>query len=64
MFSAILLACSLEMNVCTTIAYPGIFKTQESCLEYLAKGYQAAEETGWTVINYQCLSWLDPSKSI
>lgn len=69
MYSAILLLCSLEMNQCKTIADPGLYDNLNLCLQSLALGYAAAEEAGWTVMNYTCLDWetkefkINPDKS-
>ena len=57
MYSAILLLCSLEMNQCKTIVNPGLYGDLNLCLQSLALGFTAAEEAGWTVMNYTCLNW-------
>lgn len=62
MISTILLVCSLETNVCKTLANATVVATVEECLSSLEIGIGLAEEQGWTVVNYTCLDWSKGTK--
>ena len=57
MFTAIILACTLNKTECTTFMYPDILPSKEICMQVLAGGIAQTESKGWLVSDYVCYEW-------
>lgn len=58
MFSAIVIVCHLELNVCKTESSPSLFVTEEQCMDYLLPHVDMFNENPLLfIVDYTCLSW-------
>lgn len=61
LFSAIILSCFVDADfepiACKVFTYPQFNSSVEDCLNTLALGIAAAEQTGTVAVDYRCISW-------
>lgn len=57
MFTAIILACNFQTNVCGTFTHPIPFKEESECRDSLNIGRKVVEERGLVFIDEKCLNW-------
>lgn len=61
LFSAVILSCFVDANfepiACKVFTYPQFNSSMEECLNTLALGIAAAEQTGTVAVDYRCISW-------
>lgn len=62
MFTAIILMCTLDGNLCRAVSHPVVVSDLMSCTVLLGEGVKTVEDQGgWTVVSYRCLSWGEPT---
>ena len=57
MWTALILYCSLDTNICNTASTRILFPTEELCEESVGHGIAIIEGDGFVVQDWQCVSW-------
>ena len=60
MFTAMILACALDMDGnenCIVFSSGYVSSSLEECAEDLSIGYGFVQGKGWTVRSYECYDW-------
>jgi hypothetical protein len=60
MFTAMILACALDMNgeeMCIVFSSGYVSYSIEECAEDLSLGYGFVKEKGWEIRAYECYDW-------
>jgi len=56
MFSALILACTVELT-CVTVPFPLVLYSEQECLDTMPDGFQYVEDSGYIVKGYVCYRW-------
>jgi len=59
MFTAIILACTIEGTECRSFANPALFASEEECLKQIGFGIAYVEERRWVAHDWKCIAWSD-----
>jgi hypothetical protein len=57
MFTALILACTVEYTQCQTFMAPMLFPDEEMCMQALGGGIMVVEQQGLFVQDYKCVQW-------
>ena len=57
MYTALILACSVDLGTCQSFVYPMLLPDEEACMSTLADGIFALESQGNYVRDYVCHQW-------
>ena len=57
MFTALILACSLNYEECKAFSSGTAFLEEEACLMDVAIGIASIESGGWIVMDWTCHNW-------
>jgi len=57
MFTALILACNVNLTECRTLMHPYAFQDKDMCMDSLGEGIVVAERQGLYVKDYLCHKW-------
>lgn len=60
MFTPLILACTIDFAVCSTISSSKLFETEEECLLDVLIGYRELRDPNIIVIDAKCFYWDSP----
>jgi hypothetical protein len=61
MFTAMILACAIDINgneTCAVFASAYISTSMKECVEDLNIGSKYVEDSGWEIRAYECYDWI------
>jgi hypothetical protein len=57
MFTALVLACSIDFKECKSFSSGTIFLDESNCLNDVSLGIASIESGGWLVVDWKCYHW-------
>jgi len=57
MYTALILACGVDLTSCQSFMYPLPLPDEETCLSTLAEGIDTLESQGLYIRDYTCHQW-------